>query len=1569
MRPRRKAAEKIMTYKEETDDIVPKPAGSSSRSSPNSFKSSLKAGSLNGTLALSKADIPNNWQPPSRKRFPVLLDVSNTKFLDASSKSAITTFDNKITIRKGDHIYMVLEPPSEPYYIARVLGFEKKSNLKLNADLDLVEHYRIKVNWYYRPRDISRFSSSSRMLYATMHTDLCPITSFRGVATVKHKDEIKDLSIYQTHPDQFWFEKLFDRYMLKFYDILQTKKLTKLPPNYLEALQKRFEYVFVEAGRRHDLLVTPKNCRKCNQWASTSDSVNCAHCNNWYHMLCLTPPLLKKPSRGYSWSCAKCSKIQQEEMMNYQKEISSIDNISRSSSSTTPEVQASISSIQSFSVSNVSGDNSSLESTEGTGYNSNPPEDIVTSEEIPSFERLAFQFLLKDKNLTKEERREKEDWPFRYLGMHARLEDVLDPEDRPYPRASSRLGTKHQASSIDEWHGHPEIYYDSSAATSSSESKRKAKSKRKSNVGRPPQLAVARIAEIPTNTKRLALPADYVNTPAKLLPPWIKPRPFGYIQRGDDEGTTSTLMWKQPLDVELTNEIDKFVFKKCRTIAKELKIFPTTPNFLDAIFKTLLDTKFDFDETFRIVKTFTRESLKEPTFSGEEVKRFEQGVKLYGSELLPVHKHVSSQTFGMIVRFYYLWKKTPNGHLIWDNFEGRKNKKIKKTNNKSDFVDSIADPDDDSSYDIVSSHKQRRKYCCKHCQILNSPKWFRAPGFPVAPSDSKLVVTALCIRCAKLWRYYAVQWEDPNEVMKNHKNKKSVEAELLIDSNKIRTAQEKAKALLKSLPLGKRKLVSPEKTSSTKRRKAEAKTGNEDTGMVAIKRFKNSKKTTITIKLNKMSPAKAAKMSKSLRGDVSPSENVLSKQRDSEMTTDSTQIEGGNAVKINHSEALPLNEEILSGLTIDLQEVAAARSAAAAKNSKVTKFSVNMPPQKKKSVEIKRFVFAHETAFNTVEKIEEPVKQEEVSQEVSTVETSTDNSVITNETISPGSTSLSSKNFDIRIMSLSVNDYKKATDGQIAHFESDHNYSYDFENYDRETDDFETIPNNETKEESLPSSPRARTPVSREMSISRVATESVFSPDSRACCVCRSNDPKDRYEILMCSSCGLNVHASCYGVKINSLDIPLFTKEWACDICSNDLHPLCNTYYGCSLCYSKEIDHDSAITGAATAYPDALKRTNTFKWTHVLCSIFSKYIKYEDPKRLQGATNISLALLKNDYDVCDICNMKSGLIKYCLLCNTKCHITCAQDTEGCILGFEFIPKDENCEKNLNTDSEDISWIRIVSTDTIGTIKPLFICSEHNQENTTLLTKEAAKTTVSESIDNVDSYSKDKTIEGNENYENDNNSKIRESSISFNRVLEKEEKKENKDEGDISMQDNDVKTKNNDSDSDPVETSKNDFTQDTHVNKDTIINKDLKDFMKNKFLSFREKGILVDGNASSEKPLIQLYYENYMSCKNNRRGPYARNRELAEFKSKYSQISENLPFKVKESIPATPSTPNMVVIEMKQNSDFEDIETYSLIRSKNWWSNERTVDNNLTKFEHLDGSKYGVKSLDDKVIQS
>ena len=91
---------------------------------------------------------------------------------------------------------MISEPPGEPYYIGRIMGFKHKNNNNQNqesmANIVDAKNYNFQIQWFYRPRDISKTTSDSRLLFASMHTDSCPISSFRGLVEVRHKQDIED---------------------------------------------------------------------------------------------------------------------------------------------------------------------------------------------------------------------------------------------------------------------------------------------------------------------------------------------------------------------------------------------------------------------------------------------------------------------------------------------------------------------------------------------------------------------------------------------------------------------------------------------------------------------------------------------------------------------------------------------------------------------------------------------------------------------------------------------------------------------------------------------------------------------------------------------------------------------------------------------------------------------------------------------------------------------------------------------------------------------------------------------------------------------------------------------------------------------------------------------------------------------------------------------------------------------------------------------------------------------------------------------------------------------------------
>jgi hypothetical protein len=481
------------------------------------------------------------------------------------------------------------------------------------------------------------------------------------------------------------------------------------------------------------------------------DSVDCAVCKNTYHMACIRPPLLKKPARGFAWACAACSRAQElklearhtpnlteaatkgeDEIMEEEEDDTALRDAGSRASSTAPE-------------------------------NTHPP---ATAEQMAQA------------NL----------WPYRYLGVHCRVEDALDYDDRIYPRASSRLGPRHQAN-VNVWHGRPV------ELVKPSEIKKKyIKSASHKKDGKLSRETLALLeADKESKLKR---------------PKWVMDEPIGYIPRGEDEPVeikgkkeyTAHLVFKMPDEQTFTARggddtdsvpenreqlVDDYMHR-VKQIAGQYNLPEYSTNFLTKAIEKLQENNYDVEKALAAMKTLhPRSDLKEPELSKEEIKKFEEGILKYGNELHNVSRHVGPNfKEARIVRYYYIWKKSERGRQIWGSYEGRRSKKENKKaeenkhrdGNTVKLLDDVADDHDDSAFDNEKAAERKRGFECKFCNTRHSRQWRRAPGTApgtLVPRDSSSknskdksswLTVALCGKCAYLWRRYAIQFESIEEV-------------------------------------------------------------------------------------------------------------------------------------------------------------------------------------------------------------------------------------------------------------------------------------------------------------------------------------------------------------------------------------------------------------------------------------------------------------------------------------------------------------------------------------------------------------------------------------------------------------------------------------------------------------------------------------------------------------------------------------------------------------------------------------------------------------------------------------
>src|SRR5271155_2202760 len=234
------------------------------------------------------------------------------------------------------------------------------------------------------------------------------------------------------------------------------------------------------------------------QRSCSHDSVDCAVCKNTYHMACIRPPLTKKPARGFAWACAACSRAQ--ELKLEARHTPNITDTGRDGEEDIPEDEEE---------EPVAMDQDTRESSFHADSVTHP---AATPEQIAQA------------NL----------WPYRYLGVHCRVEDALDYDDRIYPRASSRLGPRHQAN-VTVWHGRPvELVKPADV---------KKKYVKNTNQKKDAKLSRETIAALEAEKE------------SKLKrPKWVVDEPLGYVPRGEDTPVeirgkkeyTAQLIFKMP---------------------------------------------------------------------------------------------------------------------------------------------------------------------------------------------------------------------------------------------------------------------------------------------------------------------------------------------------------------------------------------------------------------------------------------------------------------------------------------------------------------------------------------------------------------------------------------------------------------------------------------------------------------------------------------------------------------------------------------------------------------------------------------------------------------------------------------------------------------------------------------------------------------------------------------------------------------------------------------------------------------------------------------------------------------
>ena len=139
--------------------------------------------------------------------------------------------------------------------------------IHVNNDISLPLE-SLRLNWYYRPKDIGRKVNDTRQVFASMHTDVNPLTAIRGKCEIKHKSQIENIDDFRGSKDCFYFEKLYDRYIHRYYEVVPTKAVINLPDNVKKVLDERWVYILAEANRAKEYTTASKSCKRCKRYCA-----------------------------------------------------------------------------------------------------------------------------------------------------------------------------------------------------------------------------------------------------------------------------------------------------------------------------------------------------------------------------------------------------------------------------------------------------------------------------------------------------------------------------------------------------------------------------------------------------------------------------------------------------------------------------------------------------------------------------------------------------------------------------------------------------------------------------------------------------------------------------------------------------------------------------------------------------------------------------------------------------------------------------------------------------------------------------------------------------------------------------------------------------------------------------------------------------------------------------------------------------------------------------------------------------------------------------------------------------
>ncbi|PWN43695.1 hypothetical protein IE81DRAFT_322100 [Ceraceosorus guamensis] len=607
---------------------------------------------------------------------------------------------------------------------------------------------QLRANVFLRTRDIShRVSNDPRLLVGTMKSDVYALENVRGLCEVRHRDLLGDapeVSAWKKKDDHFYFHQIYDGYIHRFYDVIPTEKIKNAPPAVLNLLRSRYSFIVAEVGMTPDLCDALRGCAVCHRWASSPESVRCDTCKKFFHMRCLTPPLASKPAKGYSWTCAPCSKRHEQDVESTISGGLSASALAAGTSSLSrlPGTQGAIRGVPAGNGVKARGPGRGRAS--GIGTPTDPSPDSSPAPVARTIDDIRGTRCFNR-------------WPYRYFGQHTEAKDVLDPHDSIYPRAATRLGPKYQAAPP-SWKEQLELGLGVQGRTSDDAEGGGAGNglsiedgvpPPKKKGGRPPKRKRPEAERSDTPQAQLTPTLSMVKLPADT--------PARDFERGTDESVE--VIWQPQL--KPGRIVDAF-FIGARQLFAHIPAHDV--DFMDRALQVLASRAGNPALGLQALSASTPEDFRQVHWSQKETRQFDQVMKDYNADMRQLKKAVPTKTYGEIVRQFYSWKCKRLREVLDKEAqeEAELASKTGKVVRKSGAQSLAPAPTPPSTRAVspslsVFGDASISNPTCYMCSTHQSQVWYKGPySWPNR---------YLCTHCGLYWRKYAAESTSTQELV------------------------------------------------------------------------------------------------------------------------------------------------------------------------------------------------------------------------------------------------------------------------------------------------------------------------------------------------------------------------------------------------------------------------------------------------------------------------------------------------------------------------------------------------------------------------------------------------------------------------------------------------------------------------------------------------------------------------------------------------------------------------------------------------------------------------------------